>query len=444
MFVADDFAAWLIGLLADASRKKLTSLVLGTDQERALRHATTGAVQRTADELRPPDDEQAEHIALVISQVFSEPVPPAPLAAQATLLEALQAGITRQLAVLDDASLTGTGQSSADILGVAGTVVAQKLTGHLVQEIVARGSRGGPLAPLADQLNHDVTHLQGQRLEGMLGQLADEVRQALARLGGNPAVTTAEESVRTGNTISGGTFFGPVFQGGNIRVTVSGETAGGVCGQKVAGHVFISYVREDSDRVDQLQRTLQAAGIPAWRDTADLWPGEDWRARIRGAITNNALVFLACFSQRSLARSRSYQNEELVLAIEQLRQRPPERPWLIPVRFDDCEIPDRDIGGGRTLTSIQRVDLFGDRYDEGARRLVAAILRILGRDADSARAETGPALQEEAQPPTRPAANEQGSRRQAEPNGPVLQGRDFTELTFGSPAPPKSSQEPGA
>jgi hypothetical protein len=66
------------------------------------------------------------------------------------------------------------------------------------------------------------------------------------------------------------------------------------------------------------------------------------------------------------------------LAIEQLRQRPAERPWLIPVRFDDCEIPDRGIGGGRSLTSIQQVNLFGDHHDDGKGRLVAAIGRILG------------------------------------------------------------------
>lgn len=158
--------------------------------------------------------------------------------------------------------------------------------------------------------------------------------------------------------------------------------ASDVSGKEAAGHVFISYVREDSDRVDQLQRVLQEAGIPVWRDTADLWPGEDWRSRIRDAITSNALVFLACFSRASLARSMSYQNEEFVLAIEQLRQRAPERPWLIPVRFDDCEIPDRDIGGGRSLTSIQRADLFGGRVDEGMERLVVAVLRILGRHAN--------------------------------------------------------------
>ena len=353
---------------------------------------------------------------MVVSQGFGEPVTSAPLAGHATVLEALQAGIAGQMSVLDDASLTGTGRSSADVLGVPSSVLAQTLTGHLLREIVIRGARSGPLFPLASQLNDDVTHLQGQRIEVRFGQLADEVRQAFARLDSNPAVTTREEPARTSNTISGGTFFGPVFQGRDIRVTVPVSAGGDVSEQKVAGHVFISYIREDSDRVDQLQRILQAAGIPVWRDTADLWPGEDWRARIRGAITSNALVFLACFSRSSLARSRSYQNEELLLAIEQLRQRPPERPWLIPVRFDDCEIPDRDIGGGRTLTSIQRVDLFDDRYDEGARRLVAAILRILGRDSDSAATETDSAPQEPVQPRTEPAFDSQGSGRVAEPD----------------------------
>ena len=191
MFVADDLAAWLTGLLADAGRKKLTTLVLGDEQERALRSAATAAVRRTAEELHPGDDEQVAQLAMVVSQVFGEPMPGAPLAAQATMLEALEAGIAGQLAVLDDASVTGTGQSSADVLGVAGAVVAAKLTGHLVREIVVRGSRGGPLFPLASQLNDDVTHLQGKRLEGTIGQLAGEVRQVLARLDTTPAVAAA-------------------------------------------------------------------------------------------------------------------------------------------------------------------------------------------------------------------------------------------------------------
>ena len=85
--------------------------------------------------------------------------------------------------MLDDPDITGAGQSSAELPGVQGGVLAETLAGHLVREIMVRGSQGGPLAPLADQLNHDVTHLEGKRLEGMLAQLAKQVT-ALAQAGG--------------------------------------------------------------------------------------------------------------------------------------------------------------------------------------------------------------------------------------------------------------------
>lgn len=145
------------------------------------------------------------------------------------------------------------------------------------------------------------------------------------------------------------------------------------------GHVFISYVREDSVQVDRLQQALKIANIPVWRDTSDLWPGEDWRAKIREAITDDALAFLVCFSRKSLARKKSYQNKELLLAIEQLQLRPPDESWLIPVRFDDCKIPELDIGGGRSLAWLHCADLFDDCFDTGVIRLKAAVLRILGR-----------------------------------------------------------------
>jgi WD40 repeat protein len=146
------------------------------------------------------------------------------------------------------------------------------------------------------------------------------------------------------------------------------------------GHAFISYVREDSGEVDELQQALEAAGVPVWRDTASLWPGEDWGAMIREAITQDTLVFIACFSSRSTARRRSYQNAELLLAIDELKSRQPGTPWLIPVRFDRCDIPDLDLGGGRTLRSLQQSDLFGPGRGRATERLVVAVKRLLAKD----------------------------------------------------------------
>jgi cellulose synthase operon protein C len=181
VFVADDLAAWLVGILADAARKRLTSWVLGTEQERALRRAATAAVQLTAVELRPDGGEQAEELAMVVSEVFSQPLPGLSLSGQATLMEALQAGIARQLAPLGDLSLSGTGTSAAEALGVPVAVLAEKLTSNLIREIMSRGLSDEPLAPLAAQLNHDVTHLQLQQLGGTVGQLAAELRTGPAQ-----------------------------------------------------------------------------------------------------------------------------------------------------------------------------------------------------------------------------------------------------------------------
>ena len=91
-----------------------------------------------------------------------------------------QAGIATQLAVLGDAGLTETGQSPAGLLEVPGAVLAEQITIHLLREIVVRGPRGGPLFPLAAQLNADMTCLQGRRVEGRVDRLDHTLRQLLA------------------------------------------------------------------------------------------------------------------------------------------------------------------------------------------------------------------------------------------------------------------------
>lgn len=149
------------------------------------------------------------------------------------------------------------------------------------------------------------------------------------------------------------------------------------------GYVFISAAHVDSVRATALQQAFEAAGFLVWRDASALWPGEDRRIRIRNVITDDTLAFLACFSRASV-QEKGYHNEELTQAIDQLRQRDPSQPWLIPVRFDDCHVPDLEVGSGRTLALLQQVDLFGRGADKATARLIAAVQRLLPPSPDEA------------------------------------------------------------
>ena len=121
--------------------------------------------------------------------------------------------------------------------------------------------------------------------------------------------------------------------------------------------VFISYVRENIEIVDRLYQALRSRGIQVWLDRNDIGPGLRWKREIRRAIQQGA-YFIACFSQEYNARGRTYMNEELTIAIEELHQRPIDQAWFIPVKLNECEIPDRDIGGGETLRDLQYVNLY--------------------------------------------------------------------------------------
>jgi hypothetical protein len=98
--------------------------------------------------------------------------------------DALKAGVAAQLVVLDDASLTETGSSPSDVLGVPAEVITEQLTGDLLWEILIRGSRGGALFPLASQINHDATLLRARQIESALREVGREIRESFARLEG--------------------------------------------------------------------------------------------------------------------------------------------------------------------------------------------------------------------------------------------------------------------
>lgn len=120
--------------------------------------------------------------------------------------------------------------------------------------------------------------------------------------------------------------------------------------------VFISYVRDNEHEVKRLYDALTNQKVDCWLDRKDISPGDNWKDAIRRAIRDGSF-FIACFSQDYHKRKRSYMNEELTLAIEEIRQRQTDQKWFIPVKLSECMIPDRDIGGGRSLRDLQWADL---------------------------------------------------------------------------------------
>jgi hypothetical protein len=254
-FAADDLAAWLIGLLADAGRRKLTGLVLGSDLERALSSAATEAVWRTAEEVCPGNHQKAADVALVVGQVFRAPAPAGSLARGETMLELLRAGVARQMSVLDDAGMTGTGQSSAEVLGTGGVVLARMLTGHLVSAVIVGGSQGGPLFPLANQLNHDLTHLQLR--ENRAGPSADGQPPVFVTANVSSTLYRSDDwvvDVPLGQLAHWNVSSPPIYKGGLgmwafahhlrsvdnncLHLTVEGRTAQAVVLQQIRFHVL--------------------------------------------------------------------------------------------------------------------------------------------------------------------------------------------------------------
>ena len=124
--------------------------------------------------------------------------------------------------------------------------------------------------------------------------------------------------------------------------------------------MFVSYVSENLSLAQQLATDLKAKGVDAWIDRERIRPGQRWREAIRKAIRDGAL-FIALFTPEYSRRSKSYMNDELTIAIDELRQQPTDRSWFVPLVALGGTVPDRPIGGGETLRDLQWLDLSVDR-----------------------------------------------------------------------------------
>jgi hypothetical protein len=139
-------------------------------------------------------------------------------------------------------------------------------------------------------------------------------------------------------------------------------------------HIFFSYVREDQTLVDKLAAELTAKGAEIWLDRESINPGQMWQDAIRDAIEAGNF-FIACFSNKSVTKRRSVMNEELLIAVSELRKMQFGSIWFIPVLLDNCQVPRIEITPTRTLQDLQWVSLKDD-WDEGVQRIANITLGL--------------------------------------------------------------------
>src|SRR5262245_44128044 len=157
--------------------------------------------------------------------------------------------------------------------------------------------------------------------------------------------------------------------------------------------IFISYAREDQQRVEAIYHALVAAGFHPWLDREHILPGQRWEPIIEQALKRSDFA-LVCLSATSINK-RGFLQKEIKQALEHAERMLEDDVWLIPARLDDCEVPD-------SLSTIQWVDLFEQHGFDELLRAIEFQLKRLGRTPPSAqtgRSKPQPQTQPKSEPP---------------------------------------------
>jgi len=105
--------------------------------------------------------------------------------------------------------------------------------------------------------------------------------------------------------------------------------------------VFLCYAKEDIKKVRNLYRKLSKDNIELWLDENELEPGDEWQLSIEKAIEESSIV-IVCLSNKSINKT-GYVNKEIKICLDKADKMPEGKIFIIPVRFEDCKVPERLI-----------------------------------------------------------------------------------------------------
>jgi len=134
-----------------------------------------------------------------------------------------------------------------------------------------------------------------------------------------------------------------------------------------SARIFISYARENYEKVITIYNKLMSLGAIPWMDKEQLVPGESWDYVIHKEIRKAEFIII-CLSNTSINKPGYIQNE-IEIALELSKQKTQEQIFLIPVMIEKCEIPDN-------LSHLETLKLF---EKDGWSKLILSIEKEMNR-----------------------------------------------------------------
>ena len=138
--------------------------------------------------------------------------------------------------------------------------------------------------------------------------------------------------------------------------------------------VFLAHVKENEPIVRFVDQGLTGYGIDVVTDYRHIRGGFNWKRKIRELIKESA-YFVLCLSKEFNDRDHTVLYRELNHAIEEMQDLPYDRTWIIPIRINECQIPNIEIRPREYLSDITYIDLFpgGSKLYEGIESIVMSI-----------------------------------------------------------------------